>query len=37
MGGEITVFSYGSTVSDTWMLEKPLQKLKTIKAVEHAR
>ena len=37
MGGEITVFSFGYTLSETWMLEEPLQRLKTIKAVEHAR
>ena len=37
VGGEITVFSFGSTMSETWMLEESLQRLKTIKAVEHAR
>jgi len=37
VGGEITVFSFGSAVSETWMLEEPLQRIKTIKAVEHSR
>jgi hypothetical protein len=37
VGGEITVFTFGSTESETWMLEEPLQRLKTIKALEHGR
>jgi hypothetical protein len=37
VGDEITVLSIGSSVSESWMLEEPMSRLKTIKAVERAR
>jgi hypothetical protein len=37
VGDEITVSSNGPSVSESWMLEEPMSRLKTIEAVEHAR
>jgi hypothetical protein len=37
VGDEITVWSAGSSVSESWVLEEPVSRIKTIKALEHAR
>jgi hypothetical protein len=37
VGDEITVSSTEPSVSESWTLEEPMSRLKTIKAIEHAR